>query len=94
MALLISLGNLGGIVGSNIYLEREKPHYWVGYGFSMSILIIGVCMAFVLRTVYSRINRKRDELVEELGEEGIRAKYTDEELLVMGDKSPFYRYTL
>jgi hypothetical protein len=30
-AQLISMGNLGGAIGSNIYLAQQKPHYWLGY---------------------------------------------------------------
>jgi hypothetical protein len=51
-------------------------------------------MAFVLRKAFQRENEKRDALLAELGEDGLRAKYTDAELLEMGDKSPFFRYTL
>jgi hypothetical protein len=94
MALLISLGNLGGIAGSNIYLTKEEPHYWLGYGFTLGVLVAAIIMAFILRRVYLGENRKRDELIEEHGEEGVRAMYTDDELLMMGDKSPFFRYTV
>jgi hypothetical protein len=51
-------------------------------------------MAYVLRKYFQRENRKRDELLDREGEAGIRAKYTDQELVDMGDKSPFFRYTL
>lgn len=51
-------------------------------------------MAFVLRIAYKRENAKRDELLAREGEEGLKAKYTEEELLDMGDRSPFFRYTL
>jgi hypothetical protein len=32
--------------------------------------------------------------LEREGEEAIRAKYTEQELLDLGDLSPFYRYTI
>ncbi|RKL08457.1 hypothetical protein BFJ71_g1744 [Fusarium oxysporum] len=32
MAVFMSLGNLGGIAGSNIFPEEEKPQYRTGYG--------------------------------------------------------------
>ena len=90
MALLISLGNLGGIIGSNIYLDREKPHYWTGYGFSLAILVVAIITTLILRTVYARINRQR----EEMDPVAIDAQYTLQELLDMGDKSPIFRYSL
>jgi hypothetical protein len=38
MGLQISLGNLGGTIGSNIFLAKQKLHYWLGYGFSLGII--------------------------------------------------------
>ena len=51
-------------------------------------------MAFVLRIAFSRENAKRRKMLEEEGEDAIRARYSDQELLDMGDKSPFFIYTL
>lgn len=36
MALLISIGNLGGAIGSNIFLSEQAPTYPLGYGLSVS----------------------------------------------------------
>jgi hypothetical protein len=72
MALLISLGNLGGgLVGSNIFLDRMKPHYYVGYGVCFAIMLIAACTGLFLRIVYSRLNRQRTGF----NEAEIRARY-------------------
>lgn len=94
MALFISVGNMGGIMGSNIYLEREKPKYRTGFGVSLAMCCTSVIMTFVIRWAYQRENQKRDALLRDQGEEAIRAKYSEQELLELGDKSPFFRYTL
>ncbi|KAF2271751.1 MFS general substrate transporter [Westerdykella ornata] len=94
MALLISVGNMGGIMGSNIYLAREKPKYRTGFGVSLAMCIAAIVMTFVLRWAYSRENAKRDQLLAEHTEEEIRAQYTEEQMLELGDRSPFWRYTL
>jgi MFS family permease len=94
MALLISIGNLGGIAGSNVYLAAQEPKYPTGFGTGLGICCAAVCMAYVLRVAFRKENEKRDRLLAEVGEEALRARYTDQELLDMGDKSPFYRYTL
>ncbi|KAH7383871.1 major facilitator superfamily domain-containing protein [Pyrenochaeta sp. MPI-SDFR-AT-0127] len=94
MALLISVGNMGGIMGSNIYFAREAPKYTTGFAASLAMCCSAILMTFVLRWAYAKENRKRDRLIAEHGEEAIRAKYTEEELLMLGDKSPFFRYTL
>lgn len=93
MALLISVGNLGGICGSNIYYAKQEPKYQTGFGTSLAICGCGIIAAFVLRIAYQRENKRRDELLEREGEDAIRAKYTEQELLDLGDLSPFYRYT-
>ncbi|OAL73143.1 hypothetical protein A7D00_2916 [Trichophyton violaceum] len=94
MAILISIGNWGGIAGSNIYLVKEKPKYPTGFGVSLAICGIAIITAIFLRVEFKRVNRQRDKLIAEQGEENIRARYTEKELLDMGDLSPFFRYTL
>jgi hypothetical protein len=90
MAIQISIGNLGGAIGSNIYLGKQAPHYWTGYGFSLGIIILALSAAIVLRLVLHRLNKQRDQM----SPEEIRTKYTEQELLDMGDYSPLFRYTL
>jgi hypothetical protein len=94
MALLISVGNLGGIAGSNIFIASEAPKYPAGFGTGLGICVAAIIMAFVLRKIFEKENRKRHELLEGEGEDAIRARYSDQELLDMGDKSPFFIYTL
>jgi hypothetical protein len=94
MALLASVGNLGGIAGSNIFLAREAPKYPTGFGVGLAISVASILMAFVLRYAFAAENRKRDALLAERGSDAIRAQYSDQELLDLGDLSPFFRYTL
>lgn len=46
--------------------------------------------AVALKWAHERENKKRDAM--NLDE--IREKYSDEDLLIMGDKSPLYRYVV
>lgn len=88
------VGNMGGIMGSNIYLAREAPKYRTGFGVSLAMCVAAIAMTFVLRWAYGQENKKRDQLFLEHSEEEIRARYTDQEMLDLGDRSPFWRYTL
>lgn len=90
MAIQISIGNLGGAIGSNIFLKREAPHYWTGYGFSLAIIVLGWASAIFLRFKLQSINKQRDQMTES----EIMERYTEQELLDLGDKSPLFRYTL
>jgi MFS family permease len=94
MALLISVGNMGGIMGSNIYLANEAPKYQTGFGVSLAMLCLGITSACILRWAYARANEQHEQELAELGEDGVRAKYSAQELLDMGDRSPFFRYAL
>lgn len=90
IAFMTSIGSIGGIIGSNIYLEREKPKYPTGFGASFGFAGLGIICALLLEFFFWRINKSRDAMTEE----EIRAKYTEEELDKMGDRSPLFRYAL
>jgi hypothetical protein len=51
-------------------------------------------MAFVLRKGYQRENAKRDAFMAGKTDEEVKAMYTEQELLDLGDRSPFFRYTV
>lgn len=94
MALLVTVGNLGGICGSNIFLSKQAPKYPVGFGVCLGVLVCSITATVVMRYCLKRENRRRDELMASSSPEEIRARYTEEELLNLGDRSPFFRYTL
>ncbi|KAF9878378.1 Major facilitator superfamily [Colletotrichum karsti] len=89
MAFLIMMGNLGGVIGSNIYLEQQRPHFWLGFGFGLGISVAAVVFTIVLKFEYERLNRVKEALGTE---EEILTRYSEDELLQMGDKSPLFRY--
>ena len=77
-------------MGSNIYLKAEAPYYWTGYGVSLGVLCTAIIASVVMLFALKHINKKR----EHLGEDEVRAKYSDEQLTDLGDKSPLFKYTL
>jgi MFS family permease len=91
LSIVPTIGQFGGVVGSNIYLSKEKPFYHVGFSVSIAVVFIcGLVTTLVMRVLLDRINKKRDLVpIEE-----IRAKYTEEELTELGDKSPLYRVSV
>ena len=90
VAFMAGFGNVGGIIGSNIYLENEKPKYPTGFGTSFGVACLGIVSCLALEAGYYFINKKRDLLTEE----EVREKYSEEDLARMGDRSPLFRYTL
>ncbi|KAK5940198.1 hypothetical protein PMZ80_007618 [Knufia obscura] len=90
MALLISIGNLGGAIGSNIFLANQAPDYWLGYGMGCGMVSAAIVCTMILKTALEKINKQRDAM----DENEIRAKYTEAQLIELGDKSPLFRYVV
>lgn len=90
IAYLACAGTLGGVYGSYIYKDNEKPKYTTGYGASIGFAAGGILAAATLELLLLRINKKRSKI----SEAEVRAQYTEEELELMGDKSPLFVYKL
>ncbi|OQE31551.1 hypothetical protein PENSTE_c001G00994 [Penicillium steckii] len=89
MAFLIMMGNLGGAIGSNIYLEKQRPNFWLGFGFGSGFSIAAILATIILKFEYERLNQTKGAIGTE---DEIRGRYSYDELLQMGDKSPLFRY--
>lgn len=87
ISLVPTLGQLGGVIGSNIYLTKEKPFYRTGFSVCLAFCVIGLVASVLLRIALARENARR----ERIPIEHIREKYTQEELTDLGDKSPLFR---
>ena len=89
IALMNCVGNCGGIVGSFMYLDSEKPKYPTGFGLSLAFGASGFIVALFLEWSYKVENARKAKIVDEA-----KAKYTEEELFDMGDKSPLFKHVL
>ncbi|GAA6024865.1 hypothetical protein JCM10207_003160 [Rhodosporidiobolus poonsookiae] len=90
LAIVPTIGQLGGVIGSQIYLSYQAPKYPVGFGVSMAAAGLGIVTTVAMRFAFSRTNARRGQI----SEEEVRARYSGAELTEMGDKSPLFRYTL
>ncbi|THV53252.1 hypothetical protein BGAL_0055g00110 [Botrytis galanthina] len=59
-ALQIGVGNIGGIVASNIFITNQAPRYPVGYGVSLGMLVMCGIMCTVFFFGLKRENGIRD----------------------------------
>lgn len=85
-----TLGNLGSILGSFMYLDSEAPSYPTGFGLSLALGGAGLLLALLLEWGYERANGRKAGVTED----EVRARHTEAELLDMGDESPLFRYVL
>ncbi|KAI7369408.1 MFS general substrate transporter [Hortaea werneckii] len=91
IALNICIGNSGGILGSYMFLDSEEDAgYPTGFGIGIGLSAAVLISTLVLEWSYWSINKKRDAMTDD----EIHAKYNEEQLNRMGDKSPLYRYKL
>jgi MFS family permease len=90
LAWTLAAGNIGSLIGTNIFLDREAPRYATGYGVSLGMICLGLATAVALELVLKIKNAKKAAYREE----EVRAQYTDEQLDKLGDKSPLFLYML
>lgn len=90
MAFQIGLGNFSGVFASNFYRTQDAPYYKLGHGLGIGFAGMGILVTGAVAASYVFINKKR---LREIAE----GKYDDvppEELMAMGDKSPYFVYRL
>ncbi|KAL4974649.1 major facilitator superfamily domain-containing protein [Aspergillus desertorum] len=85
-AFQIAFGNLGGIVATYSFLERDAPLYRNGYIIGLSFACFSVAMSTAYFFAVRYENRKRERLLAE----GVEATVEEEERL--GDLACTYRY--
>jgi len=90
IGFLVCVGNIGGLIGSYIYIEKEAPKYPTGFGTSFAFASAGIVAAITLEGLLYRLNKKKALI----SEEDVRQRYTDEELDRMGEKSPLFKYAI
>ncbi|KAB8257387.1 putative MFS transporter [Aspergillus pseudonomiae] len=90
LAFSICIGNAGGVIGSYMYMDKEAPTYYTGFGLSLAFGGSGLIVALLLELSFIYANRRKAAQ----SESEIRERYTDDQLLAMGDKSPLFKYTL
>jgi hypothetical protein len=88
IAFMLAVGSTGGLIGTNIFLNNEAPRYPTGFGVSLAVGVSGLFTSLGLEFAYYMENKNKASMTEE----EVRAKYTNEELEKMGDKSPLFKY--
>lgn len=55
-AMQISIGNLGAVMGTQLYRTESSPRYYVGHGFALGYLLANIVVVSVLWAVLNREN--------------------------------------
>jgi len=84
------------ILGREACLSMSAPEPNIPVIDALELMFIGIGFIVIPSIVFSYIgiNRKRDSSEKAALEDGMPAKYTPQELQMMGDRAPDFRYTL
>lgn len=87
-AFQIGLGNISGLIASNIYLPQQAPEYPVGYGVGLGMVWLCGLSCLIFLGLLIDENRKRAR-----GERDHVLSLPEEELANLGDGHPSFRFT-
>lgn len=79
-AMQVGLGNIGGIVASNVFLKSEQPEYPTGFGTALGMIGLCIISACIFALYLIRENRLRDN-----GKRDYRYEAPEHERSNMGD---------
>ncbi|KAI4232164.1 MAG: hypothetical protein L6R40_007479 [Gallowayella cf. fulva] len=85
-AMQISIGNLGAVLGTQLYRSTDGPRFFRGHGFAMGYLVANVLVVGTLWAVLRAENARRDR-----GERNDRLNGVEEEEW-LGDDDPRWRF--
>ncbi|EED20890.1 transmembrane transporter, putative [Talaromyces stipitatus ATCC 10500] len=89
LAIQVGIGNIGGIIASNIFVSTQAPRYFVGYGVSLAMLLFSGVMSTILAIGLIVENKRRGK-----GKHDDRLRLGESVLNNMGDDDPRFRFTL
>ncbi|KAL2107986.1 hypothetical protein VUR80DRAFT_4427 [Thermomyces stellatus] len=84
-AMQISIGNLGAVLGTQLYRANDGPRYIVGHSFALAYLALTIAVAGTLWFVLKRENERREGIAEEVKNVGDLEDW-------VGDTDPRWRF--
>lgn len=71
----ISVGNLGAVLGTQLYRTNTSPHYVLGHSFALGYVAANICVVSVLWWLLDRTNKQRDVIQTEVYDD-VNDKYS------------------
>ncbi|KAI1420019.1 major facilitator superfamily domain-containing protein [Xylaria sp. FL1777] len=84
-AMQISIGNVGAVVGTQLYRTNDGPRFILGHSFALGYLLANAVVVMLLAIVLRKENKQRALIAEELKEIGEVPDWR-------GDADPRWRY--
>jgi len=86
-ALQITIGNLGAVIGTQLYRTEDTPRYIVGHSVALAYLVANCLVTGITWLVLNRINRQRDAAAAASGSEVREGEWK-------GDEDPRWRFKI
>ncbi|KAB8225954.1 major facilitator superfamily domain-containing protein [Aspergillus novoparasiticus] len=87
-AMQISIGNLGAVLGTQLYRTETSPRYYLGHGFALGYLVANIIVVGILWQVLRRENIRKAEVREREGLQALMGDIGNSEGEFQGDKDP------
>ena len=87
-AMQISIGNLGAVLGTQLYRTESSPRYFLGHGFALGYLVANIVVVAILWKVLQRENAEKERLREAKGLRPLMGDIGDTEGDFLGDRDP------
>ena len=84
-AMQISIGNLGAVIGTQLYRTESKPRFFVGHSVAMAYLIANVFIVSLIWFILKRENERRDRANIDTGRSLGEGEW-------LGDEDPRWRF--
>ncbi|KAM0545384.1 hypothetical protein ACHAPJ_011368 [Fusarium lateritium] len=88
--IFITIGNSAGVASPFLFSNKDAPEYRPGYGASIGMLVLAVCIHTAVYLHFKRLNKRKLSGQEDWRMEG----KTEEEIAELGEHNPRYLYTL
>lgn len=88
IAMVIGMGNLGGVCSSFIYLKG--PRYFSGHGANLGFLAMSIILSCFAMWKYTQLNKRNERICQEQGIDESRR----DEFRNIGNDSPLFRFTI
>ncbi|CAO3665000.1 unnamed protein product [Umbelopsis vinacea] len=84
-AIIISIGNVGGAIGGQVYRSTDAPYYTTGHAICLALMCTSMITTSIFKFLLNRENKRRDNLTTEQREKECQG--TD-----LCDMHPDFRY--
>ncbi|KAL6703668.1 hypothetical protein ACN47E_009442 [Coniothyrium glycines] len=89
-AMQISIGNLGAVIGTQLYRPNTSPRYVLGHAFALGYLCMNIVVVSALWFLLNKENREKAEYLE--AHPDTPAFHDSEEDLKQGDRHPRWQF--